>query len=261
MISIASKIGRVIYSIIASIIVVSIIWYNAWRVTDLLGIAPGTILNKILRDLIVCIAVFIFTSLVIKPQKIIAFLGLNGNALNGLCIALLCVTPIYIGFTIFGSFNTDASFSRLLQKSILAGFKEELVFRAFMFGLLFRYAKTGFFWAVLFQAIYFGSLHLYQGYDWVSSLAAFGVTFIGAIYFSWMYVEWNFNIWVPIGLHVLMNGAWELFTMDGTEVAAGGLTSNILRLVSILLAVTITLWHKRQHDSKSLNNESERKIE
>ena len=64
------------------------------------------------------------------------------------------------------------------------------MFRAFMFGLLFRYAKTGFFWAVILPALYFGSVHLYQGHDVLSALAAFGVTFIGALYFSWMYVEY-----------------------------------------------------------------------
>ena len=75
----------------------------------------------------------------------------------------------------------------------------------------------------------------------ISSLAAFGVTFIGAVYFSWMYVAWNFNLWVPIGLHILMNLAWFIFTMEGTENAAGGLISNIARVISILLAVGLTI--------------------
>ena len=136
---------------------------------------------------------------------------------------------------------------------------EEFMFRAFMFGLLFRYAKTGFFWSVILPALLFGSLHLYQGHDMVSSLAAFGVTFIGAVYFSWMYVEWNFNLWVPIGLHMLMNGAWIIFSLEGTEVAAGGLISNIARVISILLAVGLTIWHKKRTKprfSASLSNSS-----
>lgn len=65
-----------------------------------------------------------------------------------------------------------------------------------------------------------------------------------------MYVEWNFNLWVPVGLHILMNGAWVIFTMDGTEVAAGGLISNIVRVTSILLAITITVWYKKRNDTK-----------
>lgn len=127
------------------------------------------------------------------------------------------------------------------------------MFRAFMFGLLFRYAKIGFFWAVILPALLFGSLHLYQGHDVISSLAAFAVTFIGAVYFSWMYVEWNFNLWVPIGLHMLMNGAWVIFSMEGTEVAAGGLISNIARVLSILLAIGLTVWYKRRNETKVFN--------
>ena len=34
-----------------------------------------------------------------------------------------------------------------------------------------------------------------------------------------MYVEWDFNIWVLVGLHMLMNGAWHVFSMEGTEYA------------------------------------------
>lgn len=140
-----------------------------------------------------------------------------------------------------------ASIQMLYDKCILTGFKEELVFRALMFGLLFRYAKTGFFWAVILPALYFGSVHLYQGHDLLSALAAFGVTFIGALYFSWMYVEWNFNLWIPAGLHILMNGAWHVFTMEGTEVAAGGLISNTARIISIALAIALTVqYHKRK---------------
>ena len=138
----------------------------------------------------------------------------------------------------------------LYNQVILTGFKEELVFRAFMFGLLFRYVKTGFFWSVILPALYFGSVHLYQGHDVLSALAAFGVTFIGALYFSWIYAEWNFNIWIPAGLHILMNGAWFIFTMEGTEVAAGGLISNIARIISIVLAIALTVYYQKKRGGK-----------
>lgn len=116
----------------------------------------------------------------------------------------------------------------------------------------FPVCKTGFFWAVILPALYFGSVHLYQGHDLLSALAAFGVTFIGALYFSWMYVEWNFNIWIPVGLHLLMNGAWSIFTMEGTEVAAGGWISNIARIISIALAIALTVYYRRKRGEKVL---------
>lgn len=253
MISLSSKTLKILYSIVAGILVVAVVWGNTWKLTEFLNIQSGTLLNRLVKDMILILSVLFFTSIVIKPKDVLSFLGLNGNIVKGLGIALLCVAPIYIGFTIFGTFNADTSLALLLSKSILPGFKEEFVFRAFMFGLLFRYSKTGFLGAVIFPALYFGSLHLYQGHDIISSLAAFGLTFLGAIYFSWMYVEWNFNIWVPVGLHILMNGAWVLFTMEGTEVAAGGMISNTMRVISILLAIFITIWYKKKNNTKIFN--------
>lgn len=44
-----------------------------------------------------------------------------------------------------------------------------------------------------------------------------------------------------------MNGAWFIFTLEGTEVAAGGLISNIARMISIALAGVITVhYHKKR---------------
>lgn len=249
MLKLTSKASKVLYAIIASIII-HYIWRNTSLVIDFLDISRTSVLGQSIRALLLTLAVFIFTAIVIKPKEVFAFLGLNRNILKGFGIALICVLPLYVIFTIFGKFSNDVSIFRIYHKCILAGFTEELVCRAFMFGLLFRYAKTGFFWAILLPALYFGSQHLYQGHDMVSSLFAFGVTFIGALYFSWMYSEWNFNLWVPIGLHIFMNLAWFIFTMEGTENAAGGLISNIARVISILLAVGLTIWYKKRNETK-----------
>lgn len=215
--------------------------------------AGSSILGLSIKALLLTLAVLILTTVVVKPKEVFSFLGLSGNMLKGFGIALLCVLPLYLVFPFFGSLNTELTFTVFYDRCILTGFKEELVFRALMFGLLFRYAKTGFFWAVILPALYFGSVHLYQGHDALSSLAAFGVTFIGALYFSWMYVEWNFNIWIPVGLHILMNGAWHIFIMEGTEVAAGGLISNMARIVSMALAIAITVYYHKRRGEKVLD--------
>lgn len=239
MIQPASKTARIAYSLIAGVMII-LFWRNIGFATALLDMPGSSILGLSIKALLLTLAVLILTAVVVKPKEVFSFLGLNGNMLKGFGIALLCVLPLYLVFPFFGSLNTELTFTVFYDRCILTGFKEELVFRALMFGLLFRYAKTGFFWAVILPALYFGSVHLYQGHDVLSSLAAFGVTFIGALYFSWMYVEWNFNIWIPVGLHILMNGAWHIFIMEGTEVAAGGLISNMARIVSMGLAGSVS---------------------
>lgn len=218
--------------------------------TALLKLHSASLLKFIVGYSIMFLGVIALSAIVIKPKELFSFLGLNGNVSKGFGISLICVLPLFIVFPILGSFNTYTTLSLILRKSILPGFMEEFMFRAFMFGLLFRYAKVSFIWAVIVPALLFGSLHLYQGHDILSSLAAFGVTFLGAVYFSWMYVEWNFNLWIPVGLHILMNGAWVIFTMEGTEVAAGGLISNIVRVISIILAIAITVWYKKRSGTK-----------
>lgn len=246
---ILSKTARILYSIIASVIII-LFWRNLGFVTTLFDIPGDSIPGLSIKALFLTLATLVLTIVVIKPKEAFSVLGLSSNILKGFGIALLCVLPLYLIFPLFGNLNTKLTFSVIYDRAILTGFKEELVFRAFMFGLLFRYAKTGFFWAVILPALFFGSVHLYQGHDILSSLAAFGVTFIGALYFSWMYVEWKFNIWIPIGLHILMNGGWHIFTMEGTEVAAGGLISNIARIISIALAIAITVYYRKRMGEK-----------
>lgn len=244
-----SKTARILYSVVASIAII-LFWRNLGFVTALFDIPNGSILGLSIKALALAVVALILTMVVVGPGELFPFLGLSGNMFKGFGVALLCVLPLYLAFPFFGNLNAELTFPVLYDKCILTGFKEELVFRAFMFGLLFRYARTGFFWAVILPALYFGSVHLYQGSDALSALAAFGVTFIGALYFSWMYVEWDFNIWIPVGLHVLMNGAWHVFTVEGTEVAAGGLISNIARIVSMALAIAITVCCRKRKGGK-----------
>ena len=249
MLQLTLKTARLLYSIIASVIII-LFWRNIGIVTALFDIPGNSIFGLSIKALFLTLATLILTIVVIKPKELFSFLGLSGNILKGFGLALLCVLPLYIIFPFFGDINKELTFHVLYDNCILTGFKEELVFRAFMFGLLFRYVKTGFFWSVILPALYFGSVHLYQGHDVLSALAAFGVTFIGALYFSWIYAEWNFNIWIPAGLHILMNGAWFIFTMEGTEVAAGGLISNIARIMSIVLAIALTVYYHKKRGGK-----------
>ena len=249
MIRLTSKAARILYSILASVIII-LFWRNIGFVTALFDVPGNSILGLSIKALLLTLVALILTTVVIKPKELFSFLGLSGNILKGFGIALLCVLPLYLMFPFFGNINTELTCSVIYDRAILTGFKEELVFRALMFGLLFRYAKTGFFWAAILPALYFGSVHLYQGHDVLSALADFGVTFIGALYFSWIYVEWNFNLWIPAGLHILMNGAWFVFTMEGTEVAAGGVISNIARMISIALAVVITVYYHKKKGEK-----------
>jgi membrane protease YdiL (CAAX protease family) len=179
-----------------------------------------------------------------KPGKIIESLGLRYGILEGYGLAYLAVIPMILGFAFTGTFNTGLTVDEFIRKAVLAGFFEELFFRGFLFGMLFRYARWGFVPAVLAGALLFGAVHLYQGNDMLSALSAFGITAFGAVLFCWVYVEWDYNLWTAIGLHTFMNGTWLLFAVDSS--ATGNVTSNIFRVISILLIVVGTIVYKKK---------------
>lgn len=69
---------------------------------------------------------------------------------------------------------------------------------------------------------------------------------MGAILFAWLYVEWNYNLWVPVFLHALMNLAWHTFEMD--ETALGGVLPNIFRGLTIASAILFTILYKKKNN-------------
>jgi hypothetical protein len=119
------------------------------------------------------------------------------------------------------------------------GIAEELLFRAFLFGFLFRYARWGFLPAALLSALVFGAEHLYQGASAPEALAIFALTGLGGVWWSWLLVEWRWNLWVPVAFHVLLNTYWTMF--DVADNALGGTMEILLRLACIALSVGVTV--------------------
>jgi membrane protease YdiL (CAAX protease family) len=133
---------------------------------------------------------------------------------------------------------------QLLAGTLLAGFMEELVYRAFVFGMLFLQARLGFVPAVLFNAIPFSLGHLRPEIGFAGIIPVLLLTCAAGGFFAWLYVEWERNIWLPVALHALMNLSWSLFDMGGN--AAGGAVPNLLRVGTIALAIALTLRYKQR---------------
>ena len=130
--------------------------------------------------------------------------------------------------------------------TIIAALVEEVYFRGFLFGMLYKHTKAGFLTAILIGAIVFALGHLYQSQDPMKMLGIFGITLMGAGLFAWLYVEWEYNLWVPILLHTFMNLAWTLSDMGDT--ALGGLMPNLLRSATIALAIIGTIIYKKKNN-------------
>lgn len=78
------------------------------------------------------------------------------------------------------------------------------------------------------------------------------ITFFGAVFFAWLYVEWNYNLWIPIFTHTLMNVSWNLFEVDSS--ALGDIKANIFRGLTIITAILFTILYKRKKNQKMTIN-------
>jgi uncharacterized protein len=192
----------------------------------------GQILKYIIPTLIV---LFIFH----KPKDILGELGLNNNFLEGLQYAFLFTLPMLIGYFLLGYYNNEQTFIEHILKAFKDGFREEIFFRAFLFGQLFRQVKLGFLPAVLINGLIFGLLHIYQAHTLAESIGIFAITFAGAIWFAWLFIEWKENLWLPIFMHFFMNLYWHLFSTE--KSAMGGLILNLPRILTIALSIYFTI--------------------
>ena len=202
------------------------------------------LISYILTYIIAGIPLFIGTAIIHKDIKILNYLGLNGNFITGFLLAVTFTLPMFIGGVIFFPINLKMSLPEVIRLTICAGLFEDLYFRGFLFGQLFKYTKLGFIPSVILGAILFAAGHLYQSSDFSVIIGIFLTTFMGAILFAWLYVEWNYNLWVPIMMHFLMNLSWEIFSVS--ENALGGVTSNLFRGLTIAISIIVTILYKKR---------------
>jgi membrane protease YdiL (CAAX protease family) len=188
------------------------------------------------------IPIFVGTYFINPQVNVFKNLGLSHQLLAPIILAFLFTLPMLLGGFIFYDISSNISMQNILAGSIVIGFIEELFFRGFLFGQLFRHTRLGFIPSIIFGALLFASGHLYQSQDMNELIGIFAVTFMGAILFAWLYVEWEYNLWVPIFLHALMNLYWDIFEMNDT--ALGGLIPNVIRAMTIGIAIGITILYK-----------------
>ncbi len=208
------------------------------------------LISYIFTYLVIGVPIFIGTYLIDPRMSIFRSLGLSKNVFTALAASILFTAPMFVGGLLFFTFNNHLNVESLIAGTLVAGFVEELYFRGFLFGQLFRKANLGFIPSIFFGALLFAFGHLYQSENVNELFGIFLVTFSGAIFFAWLYVEWNFNLWVPILTHTFMNLSWNIFTFDGT--ALGDTKANIFRGLTIMTAIISTILYKRIKGNKLL---------
>jgi hypothetical protein len=177
-------------------------------------------------------------------------LGLKKNYKAALSLALIATLPMFIGYSL-NSNSLNLSIKSLIDESLRPAFFQEIIFRGFLFGLLFKYCRWGFIPAALISSALLIVGNLPADIEINSLIAASLFTAIGGIWFAWLYAEFEFNLWIPLFLHALMN--WSVALYD----VAGGIAlnpeSNIFRMMTIALTVIFTIIIKRQRGFSTIN--------
>lgn len=212
------------------------------------------LISYFITYLLIGIPVFLVCSWITNKGSVIDVLGLKANPLKGLIFSIIVTLPLLIGGIFFSQLANSIKIPTIIAKTIFDPFFEELYFRAYFFGLLFRFTKLGFIPSILICSVIFAAGHLYQSTETTTLLGIFITTFLGSVLFAWLYAEWSFNIWIPVFLHVFMNLYWHLFELSTN--AFGNLNANIFRGLSIALSIIITLIYKRRNKLKLTVNKS-----
>jgi len=186
----------------------------------------------------------LITGLLYGFNNIFYNIGIQKGFRLGLLFSIITVLPMFLSSAIIGHIGEDLEMLSLIHQTLFAGFMEEYLFRGFLFGILFRKLGWGFIPASILGAIIFGLGHIYQGSTLLETTGVFFITSIGAIWFAWLYIEWNNNLWVPIFLHIFMNLSWGLFEVSSN--ALGGFYTNLFRIITIILTIVITIKYNKK---------------
>lgn len=204
--------------------------------------------SHILTYFIVGVPIYGGMFLIDDPKKFLLNLGINKGILKGFVVSLFFTLPMLVGFAFFFNFNKEINFNKILIGVISAAFFEELFFRGFLFGQIFRKSKLGFIPAIIIGAVLFALGHLYQSQELGELIGIFLMTFLGAILFAWIFCEWNFNLWTSIFLHLFMNLSWVVFAVS--KNALGGTYANLFRILTIIIAISFTVIYKKNKGIK-----------
>jgi len=154
-------------------------------------------------------------------------------------LMVLASLPMWIVFAATSSIAQNASPLAIAYLAGLSPLAEEIVFRGFAFGQLFRRGRLGFWPAILVTAAVFSLGHIGKGTSAGDVVGIAAITFLGGAFFAWLYARWGDNIVAPLVVHALMNMAWQVFAVG--ETAFAGWLPTVMQFVVVGLAIALTL--------------------
>ncbi|HDS1039217.1 TPA: CPBP family intramembrane metalloprotease [Stenotrophomonas maltophilia] len=200
----------------------------------------GSLLDNLLA---VLTAVLLAALLRPRGTGLAASLGLRWNGASGPAWVLLASLPCWLGLAVMGRPNTALTTLDASMLAVLFPLAEEVLFRGLGFVLLVKIVRGPWPLLALPQALLFGMVH-WLGFGGVDgggvALFVGAVIALGGFIFAWLDHLDGDTLWCGLALHVSMNLAWNVFSLD--DAVALGWQATTLRIGTALLAVAVLAW-------------------
>ncbi|WP_445393662.1 CPBP family glutamic-type intramembrane protease [Stenotrophomonas pavanii] len=202
-----------------------------------------------LLDNALAVLMAVLLALLLRPRGmgLLASLGLRGNGWGGPFWVLLASVPCWLGLALLGTPNTALTALDATMLAVLFPLAEEVLFRGLGFVLLVNIVRVPWPWLALPQALLFGMVHWlgFGGLDGGGTALFVGaVIALGGFIFAWLDHLDGDTLWCGLILHVSMNLAWNVFSLDAATALGWQATS--LRIGTALLAVAALAWQVRR---------------
>jgi membrane protease YdiL (CAAX protease family) len=183
------------------------------------------------------------------PRGALGELGMDSRVAQGLGVVFLALLPTMAGFAVLNGVNVNFAPMPFVRTALASPFSEEMLFRGLLFRQLHQRAGWPFWAAVLVNAVPFAWGHLYQAQsgDWLGTIAVLAVTGIGAAYSAWLFMRWEWNLWVVIGFHAYLNAAAYAFDI-GDSVLTKASTLPLL-VLGLLTTTLVTRRYARRREA------------
>jgi len=153
--------------------------------------------------------------------------GLGAGVWRGVGFGFVSTLPMLAALFLTSpkGFDLDLAWG----SSVLGPFAEELLFRGFLFGLLWRVTGWSVGWSILASSVMFGVAHETN----VIPLAA------GGAVLAWTAYRWR-SLWPAIALHGCMNLWWDLASGEHARPTLGPDLMSAAQVLSVTLSILIS---------------------
>lgn len=208
-----------------------------------------------LLDNTLAVLMAVLLALLLRPRGmgLLASLGLRGNGWGGPLWVLLASLTCWLGLALLGTPNTALTALDATMLAVMFPLAEEVLFRGLGFVLLVKIVRAPWPWLALPQALLFGMVHWlgFGGLDGGGTALFVGaVIALGGFIFAWLDHLDGDTLWCGLILHVSMNLAWNVFSLD--DAVALGWQATGLRIGTALLAVAALAWQVRRRGQTHL---------